>query len=243
MNRRFALFVLPVLALLTPAAQFAAHAAPALRSRPAPVRPVPPAPAPLPDVVRVALVTDAGRIEIDLDAKHAPATSANFLNYVEQKRLDGAIFYRVMRLAWGEQPNGLVQGGLQGNPAKVLKPVVHEPTSATGILHKAGAISMARFAPGTATADFSILLSDLPSLDANPQRTDADDAQGYAAFGHVAAGMDVVRRIYDLPLSATLGQGALKGQMLERPVRIISARRVAIPVAPPVADAPVTGGN
>ena len=85
----------------------------------------------------------------------------------------------------------------------------------------------ARFAPGTATGDFSILLSDMPSLDANP--AGAGDTAGYAAFGHVVAGMDVARKIFEAPLSPTAGEGALKGQMLVMPVKIISARRVAVP--------------
>jgi peptidyl-prolyl cis-trans isomerase A (cyclophilin A) len=138
-----------------------------------------------------------------------------------------------MRLAWGQQPNGLIQAGTRGDPKRVLPPIAHEPTSATGILHKAGAISMARFAPGTATGDFSILLSDMPGLDANPDATTDDGKAGFAAFGHVVEGMDVVRKIYDVPLSPTAGQGVLKGQMIEKPVRVTSVRRVPIPAAPP----------
>lgn len=184
------------------------------------------APPPSPSTVKVELVTELGPIDFELDAAHAPLTTANFLRYVDQHRLDGATFYRVMRLPWGTPPNGLVQGGLQGDPRKVLKPVAHEPTSTTGILHKAGTISMARYAPGTATADFSILLSDLPSLDADPASSDPEQKAGFAAFGHVIAGMDVVRKIYDLPLSQTKGIGAMKGQMIEKPVRIVSARRL-----------------
>jgi peptidyl-prolyl cis-trans isomerase A (cyclophilin A) len=114
----------------------------------------------------------------------------------------------------------------------LLKPIAHEPTSATGILHKAGAISMARYAPGTATADFSILLSDLPSLDADPKSPDPEAQVGYAAFGHVVAGMDVVRRIWDSPLSPTAGEGALKGQMLEPPVKILTVADSSAVTAP-----------
>jgi peptidyl-prolyl cis-trans isomerase A (cyclophilin A) len=195
------------------------------------------APAPLPDTVDVAVNTELGTITLELDARHAPVTSANFLRYVDQKRFDGTVFYRVMRLGWGTQPNGLIQGGTRGDPKRVLKPIKHEPTSETGILHKAGAISMARFAPGTATGDFSILLSDLTSLDANPGASDADTAAGYAAFGHVVAGMDVVRKIYDAPLSPTAGTGILKGQMIERPVKIVSMRRVPARHATPPSPA------
>jgi peptidyl-prolyl cis-trans isomerase A (cyclophilin A) len=176
--------------------------------------------------VRVALVTELGTIELELDNKRAPITTQNFVRYVDLRKFDGIGFYRAMRLAWGEQPNGLIQGGLQGHPLKVLKPIAHEPTSQTGILHKAGTISMARYAPGTATADWSILLSDLSALDADPKATDPEAQAGFAAFGRVVAGMDVVRKIWDAPLSPTKGEGPLKGQLLEPPVKIISARRV-----------------
>jgi peptidyl-prolyl cis-trans isomerase A (cyclophilin A) len=193
----------------------------------------PPVPAPVPaaeaETAHVALNTELGTITLALDAGHAPITTANFLHYVDQKRFDGTVFYRVMRLDWGTPPNGLIQGGTQGDPKRVLKPIAHEPTSVTGIRHTAGTISMARYAPGTATGDFSILLSDLSALDANPAADDAEAKAGFAAFGHVVAGMDVVRRIYDAPLSPTAGEGALKGQMIEKPVKILSARRVAAP--------------
>jgi peptidyl-prolyl cis-trans isomerase A (cyclophilin A) len=199
--------------------------------------PAPRAPEPLPDTVRVALDTDVGTIEIDLDAKHAPITSRNFLRYVREKRFDGIVFYRVMRLPWGDPPNGLIQAGTRGDPRRNLPGVAHEPTNATGIRHTAGAISMARWAPGTASGDFSILLSDLTGLDADPASPDPDKRAGFAAFGHVASGMDVVRRIYDAPLSPTKGEGVLKGQLLEQPIRIVRARRVALP-APAPASAP-----
>ena len=189
---------------------------------------------PLPDTVRVALNTEAGTIVLDLDHKRAPLSTANFVRYVDQKRFDGIVFYRVMKLAWGAQPNGLIQAGARGDPKRVLKPVAHEPTSATGILHKAGTISMARLAPGTATADFSIMMSDMPGLDAG---ANPGDSAGYAAFGQVVEGMDVVRRIFDMATSATRatrGEGFMRGQMLEREVKVLTARRVkGAPSAPP----------
>jgi peptidyl-prolyl cis-trans isomerase A (cyclophilin A) len=191
-----------------------------------------PAPTPLPDVVRVAMATELGTITLDLDAKNAPITTRNFVRYVDQKRFDGIVFYRVMRLPWGDPPNGLIQAGTQGNPQRNVPPIAHEPTTVTGVLHKAGSISMARNAPGTAAGDFSILLSDMPGLDANPEATNDDQKPGFAAFGHVVEGMDVVRRIYDVPLSPTLGQGVMKGQMIAKPVRVLTVRRVAIPATP-----------
>jgi len=217
--RWLALFVLSVLAL-----PVLAHAA----------KPVMKPAAPPPEIVHVALVTELGTITLALEAKRAPVTTANFLRYVDQKRFDGIVFYRAMHLNWGEQPNGLIQAGVQGDPKRVLKPIAHEPTDQTGVLHKAGAISMARWAPGTATGDFSIMLSDQPGLDADPKSADPESKAGFAAFGHVVAGMEVVRKIFDAPLSATKGQGVMKGQMIEKPVVILRARRVPAPVALPV---------
>lgn len=198
--------------------------------------PPPPKPVVLGDTVRVVLTTEMGAITLDLDHAHAPITVENFVRYVDQKKFDGTIFYRAMHLDWGDQPNGLIQGGTQNNPAKTLPPIAHEPTNVTGIQHKAGTISMARNAPGSATGDFSILLSDLEGLDANPKAE--GDNVGYAAFGHVVDGMDVVRRIWDVPRSPTLGEGFLKGQMLEKPVRIVSARRIEIPAPAPTPAPP-----
>lgn len=207
-------------------------AAPLLLALTAAAPPPSSAPAPSADTVTVALNTEKGTITLELDARHAPITTANFLRYVDQKRFDGIAFYRAMKLAWGDQPNGLIQAGVRGDPKRVLKPIAHEPTSQTGVLHKAGTISMARNAPGTANGDFSILLSDMPGLDANPSAPTAEAQAGYAAFGHVVAGMDVVRAIWDGPVSPTKGVGVMKGQMLEPTVRIVSARRVRAAPAP-----------
>jgi peptidyl-prolyl cis-trans isomerase A (cyclophilin A) len=224
MNRRFALLAIPALLILAAAAPPKKP----LAKRPVATKPAPP----LGDTVKIVLVTELGTIELELDNKRAPVTTQNFVRYVDLKKFDGISFYRSMRLPWGDQPNGLIQGGLQGHPLKVLKPIVHEPTSVTGLNHKAGTISMARHAPGTATADWSILLSDLPSLDADPKAREPEAQAGFAAFGHVTAGMDVVRKIWDAPLSPTKGEGPLKGQLLEPPVKIMSARRIADPPAP-----------
>lgn len=189
--------------------------------------------------VYVALTTTAGVITLDLDKTHAPLTTANFLRYVDARRLDGAVFYRAMHLGWSEEPSGLLQGGVR-DPAKLFPPVAHEPTSRTGILHKAGTISMARFAPGTATADFTILVSDMPALDADPDAPSEDARAGFAAFGHVAAGMDVVQAIWNMPRSATAGEGAMKGDMLADPVKIVSARRVPAPPGSPAGSSPAS---
>ena len=228
MNRRFVLAAaLPLIVALTAAAPHRVAHRPGPASEPRPI--------PLADTVRVTLTTELGPIELELDGKHAPISTANFLRYVDSKRFDGITFYRSMHLDWGTPPNGLIQAG-QRDARKLFPPIAHEPTSQTGILHKAGAISMARNAPGTAAADWSILLSDIAGLDAVPDADNAEAQAGYAAFGHVVGGMDVVRAIWDAPRSETLGEGALKGQMIEKPVKILTARRspVAPPAPPPV---------
>ncbi|WP_421839665.1 peptidylprolyl isomerase [Novosphingobium sp.] len=221
MHRRFVLAALPLASLLVAAAP---------RKRVAASPPPPPPPPPLAAVERVVLTTELGTIELTLDGAHAPISTANFLHYVDTRRFDGITFYRAMHLAWGDQPNGLLQGGLR-DPRRLFPPITHEPTSQTGLSHVAGAISMARNAPGTATADFSIMLSDLTSLDANPASADPEAQAGYAVFGKVTAGMDVVRKIWDSPISQTLGEGSMRGQMLEAPVKILTARR--LPPPPP----------
>lgn len=178
-------------------------------------------------LTEVVLTTELGEIVIALETERAPVSSANFLRYVDAKRLDGTVFYRAMRLDWGEQPNGLIQGGVQNDPGRLYPPIAHERTSETGVKHVAGAISMARYEPGTATADFSILLSEQPALDADPASEDDEARAGYAAFGHIVSGMDVVRAIFATPVDPEKGDGWMKGQMLAQPVKILSARRAA----------------
>jgi peptidyl-prolyl cis-trans isomerase A (cyclophilin A) len=185
----------------------------------------PASPPPAPKTVEVVLQTSMGDIVLAIETERAPVTAANFLRYVDQGRFDGIAFYRVMKLDWGEQPNGLIQAGTQGNPKRTLPPIRHEPSSQTGVTHVAGAISMARWAPGTATGDFSILLQPLDGMDANPAGKDEEARAGYAAFGKVVAGMEVVRAIHAAPVDPAKGEGWMKGQMLAMPVQIINARR------------------
>jgi peptidyl-prolyl cis-trans isomerase A (cyclophilin A) len=174
---------------------------------------------------RARLTTQLGDIDLELATDKAPITANNFLAYVDQKRLDGSNFYRAMTLV-ASPLDGLVQGGLQGDPAKVLAPIAHEPTSKTGLSHKDGTISLARFAPGTATCDFFICVGDVTSLDADPSQS--GDNQGFAAFGHVIAGMDVVKKILTSPVSPTKGaENAMKGQMLDPTIPILTARRIS----------------
>lgn len=187
---------------------------------PAATAPTAPAQAPQPATVRVSLQTSEGPIVLELEKERAPLTTANFLRYVDEKRLDGIAFYRAMKVAPGY---GLIQGGVR-DPRRLLPPIAHEPTSATGLSHVDGAISMARHAPGSATADFFITVGAMTTMDADPRQP--GDNLGFAAFGRVAEGMDVVRRILDAPTSPTKGEGVMKGQMLAPPVRITAARRI-----------------
>jgi peptidyl-prolyl cis-trans isomerase A (cyclophilin A) len=208
----------------TPTAAVAPEAPDAQTAPEAPGAPsAPQAPTPPPQTfatVRVEMLTSAGTIVLALEKQRAPLTTANFLRYVDQKRLDGTSFYRAMKMGTTVQ-YGLVQGGIRGDPKRRLPPAAHEPTSQTGLSNTDGTISMARLAPGTATADFFIIIGDLSSLDAKP-----GGDPGYAVFGRVVDGMDVVHKILDAKVSPTAGEGAMKGQMIEDPVKIISVRRV-----------------
>ena len=174
----------------------------------------------------VVLDTSMGAIVVALETERAPITAGNFLRYVDEDRFDGAVFYRAMKLDWGEQPNGLIQGGAQNDPARVLDPIEHEPTSETGVLHTRGALSMAMGEPGSANGDFSIILRDLPQMDADPQSEDPARQHGFAAFGRVIGGMDLVEAIHAAPIDPQKGEGWMKGEMLAEPVTIIDARRV-----------------
>jgi peptidyl-prolyl cis-trans isomerase A (cyclophilin A) len=178
-----------------------------------------PTAAPVADLVRVTLTTDTGPIVLELDGRRAPLTTANFLAYVDQHRFDGTTFYRAARTP-GAAGRGFVQGGIRRNYRLMLAPVAHEPTSATGLRHVDGTISMARTDPGTAMGNFFITVGAMPQMDAHGSDL------GFAAFGHVIEGMDNVRRILAAPTLANAGSGAMRGQMITAPVRIVSARRV-----------------
>lgn len=177
----------------------------------------------------VALVTDSGTIVVRLEDKRAPVTAANFLRYVDARRMDGFKFYRTTR-SWGPA-NRLVQAGNRGDARLNYPPIAHEATNATGLTNCKGALSMARLAPGDATSDFFILLSDIKGFDADPAL--GGDNAGFAVFGELVSGMEVAEQIYAAPVSETAGQGVMLGQMLEPQVTIVSARRVPAP-----ADAP-----
>lgn len=172
---------------------------------------------------RVQVQTPLGAFVLELASDKAPVTAANFLRYVDTKRYDGAAFYRALRNDW-DAKTGLLQGGLQNDPARLLPPIAHEPTTKTGLTHKDGTVSVARWAPGTATSDFFICLGEAAYLDADPKAP--GDNLGFAAFGQVVEGLDVLHAIHDRPTDPVKGAGAMKGQMLMEPVKILAARRL-----------------
>ena len=171
-----------------------------------------------PGYVRVRFDTSAGPIIVALDVKRAPATSRNFLAYVDDGRFDGTVFYRSARRK-AEPSLGFVQGGIRTDARRILPPFPHERTDKTGVRHVDGAISMARRPePNSAGGNFVLLVGAMPSMDAK------GDFPGYAAFGRVVGGMATVKRILAKPTGG--GSDAMKGQMILDPVRIVRARRL-----------------
>lgn len=168
----------------------------------------------------VLMQTDAGDIVIEVYTKRSPLTAGNFLRYVDEERFRKATFYRVVRpdnQPYNEIKIEVIQGGIGFVESELrLPPIAHETTEQTGVLHKDGVISMARAAPGTASSEFFICINDQPELDYSGRRN--QDGQGFAAFGKVVRGMDVVRRIQMMEA---------EGQMLRVPITISSIRRVA----------------
>lgn len=165
------------------------------------------------------LVTDLGEIDLEVELGRAPATAANFLRYVDAGRYDGGRFHRTVRPdteVRRDVPIEVVQAGVApGREGEDLPPVALEPTRATGLRHADGAVSMARDTPDSATSDFFICLGEQPALDFGGARN--PDGQGFAVFGRVVRGLDVVRRIQQAPA---------RGQVLAPPVAILSARRL-----------------
>ena len=152
------------------------------------------------NTTRVRIDTDAGEILVDVFVDKAPNTAANFLRYVKEKRYNGGAFYRVVTMR--NQPTSpikieVIQGGIDGDSTKRLPPIAHESNNKTGIKHLDGTISMARGAPGSASSEFFICINAQPELDFGGMRN--ADGQGFAAFGQVVKGMNVVRKIQQAP--------------------------------------------
>jgi cyclophilin family peptidyl-prolyl cis-trans isomerase len=188
-----------------------------------------PATRPFPDAahVEVVLETSLGPVTIALETGRAPITAGNFLRYVDEGRFAGTAFYRAVDIPGERTPAGLVQGGTRGDPKKVRAPIAHEPTSATGLSHVHGAVAMAMAEPGTADGDFFVMIEDQKAFDADPAASEPAWRNGFAVFGHVVAGMDVIAAIHAAARDPQAGEGVMKGQMLAEPVKILKARRAA----------------
>lgn len=149
------------------------------------------------ELPKVKITTSFGKIIVEIDTVRAPVTAHNFLNHVQEGTFKNAVFYRVVRP--DNQPNNdvkieVIQGGLYSDDEMdKIKPIAHETTQQTGIKHLDATLSMARYTPGTASSEFFICVGDQPDLDFGGKRN--PDGQGFAAFGHVIKGMDVVRII------------------------------------------------
>ena len=181
--------------------------------------PAQPAPAPAAPV-GVVVTTTLGEVHVALESQRAPVTVANFLRYVDARRFDNSSLYRAVKID-AEGNYGLVQGGLKGDRKKLFKPIAHESPAVTGLSHVNGTISMARTDPGTADADFFFIIGDLTALDGKADGSDP----GYAAFGHVTQGMEILKQVLLAPRSEDVGDGSMKGQILSEPVKILSIRR------------------
>jgi peptidyl-prolyl cis-trans isomerase A (cyclophilin A) len=169
---------------------------------------------------RVLIRTELGDITVEIYEKEAPVTAPNVLRYVREDRFEGATFYRTVTMA--NQPDNdvrieVIQGGLKEDEAGLgLPQIEHETTVQTGLRHLDGTISMARAEPGTASSEFFICIGDQPELDFGGRRN--PDGQGFAVFGRVLEGMDVVR---------TIQQQSAQGQALTPEIKIIGVRFVS----------------
>ena len=171
---------------------------------------------PLPKTV---FKTSLGNIVCEIDTVHAPVTAKNFLNHVKNGTFENALFYRVVRP--DNQPVSkvkieVIQGGLYDDKLIEKQPsIIHETTQHTGLKHKNGALSMARNEPGTASTEFFICVGDQPSLDFGGKRN--PDGQGFAVFGRVISGMDVVRKIQQLKDTSQYLVEPVKIKIVEAP--------------------------
>lgn len=173
-------------------------------------------------VVRTRVETDAGAFVVEVDPEVAPVTVANYLAHVDRGLLDDGAVYRVVTLAnQGPETRArieVVQWGMNrpDDKAPALPPIAHETTRETGLRHRDGTVSMARAQPGTATAEFFVCIGEQPALDFGGGRN--PDGQGFAAFGRVVEGMDVIRAIH------ARGEA---DQYLAQPIRVRTVRRLA----------------
>lgn len=186
-----------------------------------------PSPADAQSNPRVRVQTEVGDIVLELDAERAPNTTANFLKYVDAGHYDGGTFHRTVKM--DNQPESavkieVIQAGVAADKANQRFPAIAlERTSVTGILHKDGVVSMARGTPDSATSGWFITINDQPSLDFGGARN--PDGQGFAAFGRVVSGMDVVRKIQAAPSSTNMSTNA-QAQRLTPAITVVKVSRV-----------------
>jgi len=174
--------------------------------------------------VRVALETDRGTILVEVYPQAAPISAGDFLRHVDEGLYEDAGFYRVVRPDndHGTPVISAVQGGVLDKEATPAG-IAHETTAATGLRHVDGTLSIARGPPGTGSAAaFFIVLGDQPSLDFGGMRN--PDAQGFAAFGRVVDGMEVIREINAMKADAPTDEDYVRGQILVEPVRFRAKR-------------------
>ncbi|WOB77492.1 peptidylprolyl isomerase [Brevundimonas nasdae] len=173
---------------------------------------------PEPTMPRVALDTTAGTIVLALNVASAPITTCNFISYVVAGDYDGGTFFRTVSRETNtasRYPIDVIQAATpRGSDDASRPPITLERTRDTGLRHTAGAVSMARDEPDSATSSFFIVTQDTPSLDFGGGRN--PDGQGFAAFGAVVGGLDVARRIQRMPANSE--------EQLTPPVTISSAR-------------------
>ena len=180
-----------------------------------------------PEMVRVVMRTGLGSVVLILDTVHAPVSSGAFLAAVAAGAYRGGTFTRVVRPEndHGAPKISVVQGAARQD-APALQPVAHETTRRTGLKHLDGTISLPRDGVGTATGGaFFICVGDQPGLNFGGRRN--HDGQGFAAFGQVSEGMDIVRRIWSMDADGPSPDAYTKGQMLRDPVPILSITRVS----------------
>jgi peptidyl-prolyl cis-trans isomerase A (cyclophilin A) len=172
----------------------------------------------------VVIDTALGPIAVLVELGHAPISAGDFLEYVDRGLYAGGAFYRTVRADDDPSPIKIevVQGGLTDD-SKYLAPIAHEPTNRTGLRHRNGTLSIARDEVGTGTAGaFFICIGDQPELDFGGKRN--PDGQGFAAFGHVTGGMQLIRKMGSLKTQGPPGSSA--GELIASPVQILGARRM-----------------
>jgi peptidyl-prolyl cis-trans isomerase A (cyclophilin A) len=177
--------------------------------------------------VVVVFETELGKITMEVDVVHAPITAANFLKYVDGKFYDGGVINRAVRPDNTTRHDVEIQViQFQSDPARrreMFPPIPMESTSVTGLKHVNGALSMARNGPDTATSSFSIPIGDQPEMDFGGKRN--PDGQGFAVFGHVVEGMDVVKKIQASPTAPAPARGGYGTEALDPPIKILKAYR------------------